>query len=324
MTSSGHELSDDALSRALHSAVDAVQPAADGLERIRARLGTPRPLPVAWATHAPRAAARLAAGRLDWLLEAIRPVLGPLLPVLARLRPAQPDLGRVQRRYGWLRPAAAMATIVAVVAMGALALKELPQAISPNSYTHTLGPGHHGGHPGGPAVTGSGSQLSPGATSSGSASGRSHGTASPSCPPSASAPASPTPSPSTSVSPSPTTSPTVSPTPTPSSSVSPSPTPTPTPSDATSPAPSSDSAPATSPAAAEDAAAAAPAGQAGPAPAMPGSSGKVPSVTALSASSCPSPADPPVPPPHVHGHFQSLLGRYHDGLKKHGRASTVR
>ena len=37
-----------ALRRALHAAAGAVEPRADGLERIRHRLRRPRPLPVAW------------------------------------------------------------------------------------------------------------------------------------------------------------------------------------------------------------------------------------------------------------------------------------
>jgi hypothetical protein len=39
---------DEILSRALRVAADSIEPAGDGLERIRARLTTPRPLPVAW------------------------------------------------------------------------------------------------------------------------------------------------------------------------------------------------------------------------------------------------------------------------------------
>jgi hypothetical protein len=40
------------LQQALRSEADAVEPQADGLARIRARLRRPRPLPVAWALHA--------------------------------------------------------------------------------------------------------------------------------------------------------------------------------------------------------------------------------------------------------------------------------
>ena len=39
---------EDLLRRALYSAADSVEPSQDGLERIRARLTTPYPLPVAW------------------------------------------------------------------------------------------------------------------------------------------------------------------------------------------------------------------------------------------------------------------------------------
>src|SRR2546429_493290 len=39
---------EDLLRGALHAAVDSAEPADDGLERIRARLTTPHPLPLAW------------------------------------------------------------------------------------------------------------------------------------------------------------------------------------------------------------------------------------------------------------------------------------
>src|SRR5260370_42647578 len=39
---------EETLRRALHAAADRIEPAPDGLERIRARLSKPRPLAVAW------------------------------------------------------------------------------------------------------------------------------------------------------------------------------------------------------------------------------------------------------------------------------------
>ena len=43
-----HPDQEEILRRALHAVADAIEPAADGLERIRGRLSKPRPLAVAW------------------------------------------------------------------------------------------------------------------------------------------------------------------------------------------------------------------------------------------------------------------------------------
>ena len=56
---------EDFLRGALHAAVDSVEPAGDGLERIRARLTTPHPLPVAWLMAACSWVATYARGSLD-------------------------------------------------------------------------------------------------------------------------------------------------------------------------------------------------------------------------------------------------------------------
>src|SRR5438034_600016 len=56
---------EDLLRGALHAAVDSAEPAGDGLERIRARLTTPHPLPVAWLMAVCSWVARRARGSLD-------------------------------------------------------------------------------------------------------------------------------------------------------------------------------------------------------------------------------------------------------------------
>src|SRR6516165_5185302 len=56
---------EDFLRGALHAAADSAEPAGDGLERIRARLTTPHPLPVAWLMAACSWVARYARGSLD-------------------------------------------------------------------------------------------------------------------------------------------------------------------------------------------------------------------------------------------------------------------
>ena len=81
-----HAEQEEMLRRALHAVADAIEPAADGLERIRARLSRPRPLAVAW----------LMAG---WT--------GLAQPVLLRMEAVPAELtGRMSGRLGtWLRPA---------------------------------------------------------------------------------------------------------------------------------------------------------------------------------------------------------------------------
>src|SRR5215469_2972261 len=81
-----HSEQEEILRRALHAVADAIEPAADGLERIRERLSRPRPLAVAW----------LMAG---WT--------GLAQPVLLRMEAVPAELtGRMSGRLGtWLRPA---------------------------------------------------------------------------------------------------------------------------------------------------------------------------------------------------------------------------
>ena len=62
---------EDFLRGALHAAVDSVEPAGDGLERIRARLTMPHPLPVAWLMAVCAWLARYARGGLDSVSDAL-------------------------------------------------------------------------------------------------------------------------------------------------------------------------------------------------------------------------------------------------------------
>ena len=81
-----HSEQEEILRRALHAVADQIEPAADGLERIRERLSKPRPLAVAW----------LMAG---WT--------GLAQPLLLRMEPVLADAtGRLSERLGtWLLPA---------------------------------------------------------------------------------------------------------------------------------------------------------------------------------------------------------------------------
>jgi hypothetical protein len=56
---------DELLRRALHEAVDWLEPSEDGLERIRARLKRPRSTPVAWMMALLAWRSRLRAARSD-------------------------------------------------------------------------------------------------------------------------------------------------------------------------------------------------------------------------------------------------------------------
>src|SRR5262249_57443118 len=79
---------EEALRRALHAVADTIEPAPDGLERIRERLSRPRPLAVAW----------LMAG---WT--------GLAQPMLLWKEPVRAGAaGRMSERLGtWLHPAIA-------------------------------------------------------------------------------------------------------------------------------------------------------------------------------------------------------------------------
>jgi len=229
---------EEILRRALRSAADLVEPSADGLERIRARLTPPRPTFLAWVIVGYSEAVKPLFGYLEPLLEWLRAALGP---IIERFRPARPDAAHPQRRYAWLRPAAAMATAAFVVAMGAFALTKLPQVISQSNALIQPLIGDASGSQGGSAnPLGSGSQVPGGAVPPGASGGSQTGVSqqTPGCTPSKGASTGPSASPSTSASsPSPSTS--TSPSPSPSTTPSPTSTDstTPSPTDSTSPNP---------------------------------------------------------------------------------------
>ncbi|HEY2313757.1 MAG TPA: hypothetical protein VGH96_09100, partial [Streptosporangiaceae bacterium] len=94
------------LRRALHAAAETVEPRFDGLERIQARLGRPRPVAVAWAEAAwtdlrLRAQPGLQRG-LEWLASAIRLAYDRFGPT-----PGRPG-SRAARTLVWVRPLAAL------------------------------------------------------------------------------------------------------------------------------------------------------------------------------------------------------------------------
>jgi hypothetical protein len=236
---------DEILRRALHSAADLVEPSADGLERIRGRLTRPHPALMAWVIVGYSCAVRPVLGFLQPLaarLSSLQPLAAwlraTLGPVIERFRPARPDAAHPRRRLAWLRPAAAMGTAVFVVATGAFALRALPQVIAQSGAF--IGTFHGVGPAGGAASARAYGHASPFANPSapqgfspGPQTGGGQRTST--CPPSKgsstgpaprSSPTTSSPTPSTSPTSTPSTSPSATATPTPTPSVTPTPIPT--------------------------------------------------------------------------------------------------
>lgn len=214
-----------ALRAALHVAADSVEPAQDGLERIRAKISARQLARQAGWRALLAAMARWAA----WLR------LGPLgarLHHLGRLvvDRFRPDPGRAGR-LGWLRPAAAIATGVFVVAAASWAITGLPQSIKPATNITGLGGGHGGYRSASGPVSPTRSRARPGTPTQGQTYYGGH-SPSPTCtqgqgPQGASPTGSPTGSPSQSGSQSPSASPgSPSPTTSPTGTLSPSSSPT--------------------------------------------------------------------------------------------------
>jgi hypothetical protein len=249
---------EDILRRALREAAGSVEPAADGLTQIRARLSPPRPLLVAWLVAAWETVSQFVMLRLEPALAEIGPRLSTALraadtrlePVTGWLvaavvwlrRTIKPQSGSDERpsRYGWVRPVAALAVVVLIAVVGGLALSGLPSQIARDGLNVFSGQTHGsggGGHSSG-GVTGGGKHYQPTSGTSSTSGTAPTSPATSSSSPKSKAKSTPTPTPS-STSPSPTTSPTTSsptPSPTTSSPTTPppsaGPTPTPTPSDA--------------------------------------------------------------------------------------------
>src|SRR4249920_3585790 len=116
---------EELLRRALHSAADSVEPSEDGLERIRARLTSPHPLPVAWVMAAYPEAARRALGGLHSVAAWLQTVFGT-----GHERFAQPGAPH-QRRLARVRLAAALVAVAVVMALSVSAVNPLlRQAVS--------------------------------------------------------------------------------------------------------------------------------------------------------------------------------------------------
>ena len=132
------------LRRALHAAADSIEPDADGLNRIRSRLKTPRSVLVAcamamWARLAMRIpdAAWTAGAKLT---RERHHIAGGLATTRS------PNSSRPERPRSWHRPAAALATAAFVVAFGVWAAMSVPAMTRPGgSLSAATGNGSGGG-----------------------------------------------------------------------------------------------------------------------------------------------------------------------------------
>jgi hypothetical protein len=131
---------DDVLRRALHAAVDPVEPAGDGLTRIMHRLSTPSAI---------RQAALLVTDCVD-LARLITIWLEPAFTGAARLRwrhgagywrefPPQATRAPMRHAGSWLRPALAVASAVAIVVITVIVLGPVRQLVTRTSLN--TGPG---------------------------------------------------------------------------------------------------------------------------------------------------------------------------------------
>lgn len=153
-----HSEQEEILRRALHAVADQIEPAADGLERIRERLSRPRPLAVAWLMAGWTGVAQPlllrmepvlaeAAGRMSELGTWLRPAIKRLLTAIWLLRPRSG-----KSRHQKLRSALAFAAAALIGTVGGLAIsaglpehviQEVSSIFSPSQATSTHGGGNN-------------------------------------------------------------------------------------------------------------------------------------------------------------------------------------
>jgi len=132
---------EEALRRALFSAAQSIEPAADGFERIQARLGTPRPTLIAWIEGA---WSNLLHRSPAFIEDFARKLSGAVAFIWERFGPTPATSGRRSGPLSWLRPAAAMTVAIFVVAAGAYVGLSTSDFISNSAGVHS----HKGGGPG--------------------------------------------------------------------------------------------------------------------------------------------------------------------------------
>jgi hypothetical protein len=187
------------LRAALHAAADSLEPRGDGLERIRARLARPRA--IAWVLAAGDALRLRAPAALQ---DGFYRLSGGFWSAWERFAPAPAPGKHRSRTQGLLRPLAAMAAVIFIVAAGTYVAIDASTAVAPSSQSSHP----RSGKPGGGGQPAASPSQSPSHVASGSAPIAHHASATPSCTPSA------TPAPSDSGTESPSPNPSVSPTPT--------------------------------------------------------------------------------------------------------------
>jgi hypothetical protein len=210
---------EEVLRRALRSAADSIEPAADGLIRIREKVSARRRSRLSWLLASGTGLAGFSLLRLQSagtrLAELLRTVAEPMLAWFADEGPRH-----ARHRQLWRRPAVAIGAVVFIAAAAGIAASGLPSEIAQSSSSNAAA--HNGGAVGGRGSSGlNGSGQPYGSPTA----GRTGPTPTPSCSrspskvknPGLTLPGpSPTSSPSPSSAPSPTSSPSQSATPTPS------------------------------------------------------------------------------------------------------------
>jgi hypothetical protein len=217
---------DDILRRALHAEVDAVEPAADGLQRILRRTREPwllRQLSLMLTECADLfwlVVIRLEPG-VSKLRQAVAARTGLLAAPTGRRHASPGRRPLTVTRLAWIRPALAVSAAVIVVVAGVYGLAQLRQSLVLDLFPNagvpaTTGPGAANGGQSGPSVQG---RSSPGGLLP--VGGSATATPSPSSTCERTAKKRPTPTPSSTPTPSPTGSPSGSPSPTPTATATP-------------------------------------------------------------------------------------------------------
>jgi hypothetical protein len=253
MTQVDHEFG-DILRRALHTAADSVEPADDGLDRIRQRMRRPwlfrqgplmlndcidliRLIGIRLEPAVTRARAALASGPLGVYAARTRSWLASVAPIGALIASSrrhaaahrgQPARGwaRLRPTLAWLRPALAVATAVVVVVAGVYGLAQLREtlvlSLFPGSAPASTAPSPAGSR--GQVSRSRPASLAPGGLIPSSGSGSRHPTPKASC--SRTSTKQPTPTPAPDTTPAPTGTPSATPSTGPTDTPNPSPTPT--------------------------------------------------------------------------------------------------
>lgn len=198
---SAHAEHEAYLRAALHAAADSLEPRGDGLERIRTRLRQPRPSVLPWAQAV---VADLVMRTPAWLQDVIYRIGDWFRLAAERFAPAQAPGKHRSRAQGLLRPVAAMAVVMFIVAAGTYVAIDASTAIFPSSSSGSPSGGgpRTGGHSGaaGPGASHTGGTQSALGTGSQPSSAASCKPSTPkpkgtTAPPPAPASASPTPTP---------------------------------------------------------------------------------------------------------------------------------